>query len=367
MNNVPHLPLAGWFGLVLMSLLACAASAAETTPCTASGAPERPLKVESYRIPSEMPGIELFIRNKRPDGVKAFPADRILLYVHGATYPSETAFDLPLGGFSWMDYLACRGFDVYLVDVRGYGLSSRPPEMNLPPNDHPPIVNTDVALRDVASAVEHIRQRRSVERINLLGWSWGTTIVGAFASRHPEKVNRLVLYGPLWIRNPPPPPANGTPPAPEEPLGSYRTVTKDMARKRWLANVPEAKQKDLVPPGWFEAWVDSTWATDPTSEKTGLLRAPNGVIQDIRNYWAAGKAYYDPVRITVPAFIAHAEWDVDTPAYMAYTLFGLLTNAPWKRMVEIGEGTHTVIMEKNRLQLFNSVQAFLEEPDPRQK
>ena len=245
-----------------------------------------------------MPGIELYIRNKRPDGVKAFPADRILLYVHGATYPSETAFDLPLGGYSWMDYLACRGFDVYLVDVRGYGASSRPPEMNVPAAEHPPIVNTDVAVRDVAAAIEHIRARRAVERIALLGWSWGTTIMASYTAQHPDKVNRLVLYAPLWVRSPPPAAATPpTPPAPEEALGSYRTVTKDTARKRWFANVPEAKQKDLVPPGWFEAWVDATWATDPTSAQSGLLRAPNGVLQDIRNYWAAGKPYYDPARI----------------------------------------------------------------------
>jgi hypothetical protein len=47
---------------------------------------------------------------------------------------------------------------------------------------------------------------------------------------------------------------------------------------------------------------------------------------------------------------------------MSTALFGLLKNAPVKRMVEIGEGTHTVIMEKNRLQLFREVQLFLDEP-----
>ena len=45
------------------------------------------------------------------------------------TYPSETAFDLPLGGRSMMDYIALQGWDVYLFDVRGYGGSTRPPEM----------------------------------------------------------------------------------------------------------------------------------------------------------------------------------------------------------------------------------------------
>ena len=32
-----------------------------------------------------------------------------------------------------------------------------------------------------------------------------------------------------------------------------------------------------------------------------------------------------------------------------------------KRLVILGEGTHTVVMEKNRLQLLREVQLFLEE------
>jgi alpha-beta hydrolase superfamily lysophospholipase len=46
---------------------------------------------------------------------------------------------------------------------------------------------------------------------------------------------------------------------------------------------------------------------------------------------------------------------------MAQTLFPLLVNAPAKRLVMYGEGTHSIIMEKNRMQLFNAVQDFLEE------
>src|ERR1700674_2379769 len=90
------------------------------------------IAMEEFVVPSSDAGIELYVRNKHPQGVRKFPADKILLYVHGATYPSETAFDLRLNGLSWMDYIAQRGYDVYLVDLRGYGRSTRPPEM-----DHP--------------------------------------------------------------------------------------------------------------------------------------------------------------------------------------------------------------------------------------
>ena len=312
--------------------------------------------VESYTISAKDAGIELYVRNKRPAEMKTFTPERTLLYVHGATYPSETAFDLELGGFSWMDYIARQGYDVYLLDLRGYGRSTRPAEMDQPAKDNAPIVKTETAVRDIEAVVEHILQRRGIEKLNLLGWSWGTTTMGSYAAQNPQRVNKLVLYAPVWLRKEPlklPPGA----------LPAYRTVTKDAAKQRWLAGVPPEKVKGLIPDGWFEAWVDATFATDPVGaqQTPPVLRAPNGVVDDIQNFWAAGKPKYDPAKITAPTLIVHAEWDQDTPAYMSQALFPLLTNAKSKRYVVIGEGTHTVIMEKNRMQLFKQVQLFLDE------
>jgi pimeloyl-ACP methyl ester carboxylesterase len=127
--------------------------------------------------------------------------------------------------------------------------------------------------------------------------------------------------------------------------------------------VPKHKQADLIPPGWFEAWADATFATDPVGAKKTpqVLRAPNGVVLDGREFWSSGKPLYDPALIRVPTFLAHAEWDADLPNYMLYAYFEKLTNTPYKRYVQIGEGTHTVIMEKNRMQLFQAVQNFLDE------
>ena len=53
-------------------------------------------------------GISIFVRNKRSASLTTFRPERTVLYVHGATYPASTSFDLALDGFSWMDYLAAR-------------------------------------------------------------------------------------------------------------------------------------------------------------------------------------------------------------------------------------------------------------------
>ena len=84
------------------------------------------LAVEEMMVPSSDAGIEIYVRNKRPADMTSFRPERTVLYVHGATYPASTAFDLQLDGMSWMDYIASRGYDVYLLDLRGYGKSTRP-------------------------------------------------------------------------------------------------------------------------------------------------------------------------------------------------------------------------------------------------
>src|SRR5262245_9988832 len=316
------------------------------------------LVTEEMMVKTGDPGIEIYMRNKRPANMMSFRPEQTVLYVHGATYPSETAFDLKLDGQSWMEYIASRGYDVWLLDLRGYGKSTRPPEMNDKPEANGPIVQGVTAVKDIGAAVDFILQKRNIPRLNLLGWSWGTTLMATYTTQNANKVERLVLYAPAWIRQTP-----SLVQAGPGKLAAYRMVTREQAKERWYTGVPEDKKAALIPAGWFDAWADATFATDPVGAQMSppVVRAPNGVIQDSTEFFAAGKPYYDPSKITVPTLLIHAEWDKDTPPYMAQTLFPLLVNSPGKRYVALAEGTHTIIMERNRLKLFEAVQAFLDE------
>jgi pimeloyl-ACP methyl ester carboxylesterase len=190
-----------------------------------------------------------------------------------------------------------------------------------------------------------------VDKINVLGWSWGTAITVLYTSRNNAKVNRLVLYAPIWLRQTKSLTDSGGD------LGAYRTVTIDVARKRKEAGLKPGKNP--MPDAWFEAWAEATFASDPAGAKASprFVRAPNGVVQDGRDYWSVGKPMYAPADIRVPTLLILAEWDADTPQ----TLFPQLVNAAPKRLVVIGEGTHSVINEKNRIQLFREVQIFFDE------
>jgi pimeloyl-ACP methyl ester carboxylesterase len=324
------------------------------TGCATSGTRDTALEMEEFQVPALDPGIQLYVRNKRPAGMKSFTPAKTVVFVHGATYPAETAFDLQLDGLSWMDYIARRGYDVWLLDLRGYGRSTRPPQMNQPAEQNLPLTTGAVGQSDLDAVIDFVRKRRGLERVTLLGWSWGTTLMATYTTRHPAKVEKLVLYAPQFLRD------NakfGAPPA--APKTAYRVVSRAQAKERWLTGVPAHARDALIPAGWFEAWADATFATDPAGGGQ-TLRAPNGVMLDSSNSYWIGKPYYDPAQITVPTLLIVADWDADTPTYMAKALHERMTRAPYKRLTILPEGTHTILMERNRMKLFEEVQRFLD-------
>jgi pimeloyl-ACP methyl ester carboxylesterase len=166
----------------------------------------------------------------------------VVLFVHGAGTPAEVAFDVPHSDYSWMAYLANAGFDVFSMDMEGYGRSTRPTVMNDPCNLAPaqqtqfvpgliPELGapsfqgaaTTIASdwNDIAAVVDYLRAQTHVERINLVGWSQGGPRAGGYAAQHPEQVQRLVLLAPAYARNGP-----STAPAPRADAVPFNTQSK---------------------------------------------------------------------------------------------------------------------------------------------
>src|SRR5690242_9849668 len=111
-------------------------------PCFADDG-QRLLIVDHYvQVKSTVPAIagqyaQIYVREVVQAGVALHgqPApDRVALFVHGMGTPAEVAFDVPYQDYSWMAYLARAGFDVFAMDMTGYGRSTRPEPMNNPCN-----------------------------------------------------------------------------------------------------------------------------------------------------------------------------------------------------------------------------------------
>lgn len=309
---------------------------------------------ESLMIDSDTPGVQLHLRRKYLRSQTPFTAENTLVMVHGATYSSGSLYDVRLNGLSFMDALALRGFNVYAVDVRGYGHSTRPAEMEAPPEDNPPLYGTETGVRDLAQAVEWVRHSHGLERVQIFGMSWGGTVAGAYTSRNNDKVNRLVVLAPQWLND------QGARIDEGGKLGSYRHVAVGESKMRWVSAAPAEHRESLIPPGWFEAWAAASLAEDPqsASHHPAAMRAVNGTIQDVRDFWSVNHPFYQPQDITRPVLLVHGEWDADVPLRLMTGYFTSLTASPERRWVEIGEATHMMLMEKNRLQVFRAVADF---------
>jgi len=149
-------------------------------------------------------------------------------------------------------------------------------------------------------------------------------------------------------------------------LSSYRKVTLDETRRRWFRGLDISTAEVLCPEGELEAWWHHALSADPigASQIPSVLSAPNGVLADLAEYWAAGIPTYEPGSIRVPVLTILGEWDVDTPLRMAHELFGRLTGAPHKRLEVLGKGTHSMCLEVNRFELYRRVEHFLSTPLP---
>ncbi len=189
---------------------------------------QRLLGVDHFvRVTSTVPAIagqpaQLYVRERVLAGTalrgRSFE-NRVVLFVHGAGTPAEVSFDVPYQDYSWMGHLARAGFDVFSVDMTGYGRSTRPFPMNDPCNLAPdrqagftapckasyPGNLTTIASDwdDVGAAVDYIRALRRVDRVSLVAWSLGGPRAGGYAARNPQKVNRLVLLAPGYNRQMP--------------------------------------------------------------------------------------------------------------------------------------------------------------------
>lgn len=283
-----------------------------------------------------------------------------LLMVHGATYASTMVFDYAIEGRSWMDVLARAGFDVWCIDLPGYGSAERPPEMTEPPSKNLPFMRTADAQACVESAIERVLSHCAVPKLHLLGYSWGTAICGAVAGRLPEAVERLVLLGALWLKDVPSAIA-GT-----EPPGAYRTVTADAALKRWLTGLDTEQIKLIGTPAERLAWASATVMTDPSTGAgpDAFLCAPAGVVADVMEFWAAGRPTYSPEAVRAPTLIVVGEWDHETTPEQGREVFRRLEGAETKRYVLVGGATHSMPLERMRTVLYATVLAFLDEGSP---
>ena len=116
------------------------------------------------------------------------------LYYEQSGNPSGKPVVFLHGGPGGGTHPKCRGFfdpaiyRIVLFDQRGCGKSTPHAEL------------TDNTTWDLVADIERVREHLSIDRWQVFGGSWGSTLALAYAQTHPDKVTELVLRGVFMLR-----------------------------------------------------------------------------------------------------------------------------------------------------------------------
>ena len=222
----------------------------------------------------------LYVRERAlPAVLKSGAGDKVVLFVHGAGTPAEVSFDVPYQDYSWMGYLAAAGYDVFSVDMTGYGRSARPAPMNdkcnlspepqngfgvTCPQSYPgDLTNIESDWNDISAAVAYIKKLRHVDKINLIAWSQGGPRAGGWTANHPDQVSKLILLAPAYSRT-----AKAEAPAVlPVPGPAFNTQSHDQFTANWERQAPCPGQYD-------PAAAASVWSEMLKSDPVGASRTP---------------------------------------------------------------------------------------------
>jgi pimeloyl-ACP methyl ester carboxylesterase len=302
---------------------------------------------------------EVALESRASRGVPA--ADRVVLFVHGAGTPAEVAFDVPYKDYSWMAYLATAGFDVFSMDMTGYGRSTRPAAMNDPCNfpkeqqaqfvpsvipapcapSHPtPITTMDSDWSDIAAVVDHLRTIRRVDKVSLVGWSQGGPRAAGYAMRNPEKIARLVVLAPAYSRASALEAPNPLPPS-NSPMNAQS-----------LANFAANWDRQVGCPDQYEpAASASVWSEMLASDSVGATWGPGVRRAPSVPTWGFNQAAV--AKLQTPFLMVSGVHDKQVAPERVRQLYADL-GSKQKVFVDLACSSHNAMWEKNHLLLFQA-------------
>lgn len=156
------------------------------------------------------------------------PSGKPVIYLHGGpgagTDPRQRRFFNP------------EKYRIILFDQRGCGKST--PHACLEEN----------STWDLVSDIEKLRVQLGIEKWQVFGGSWGSTLALAYAETHPDRVTELILRGVFLLRH-------------KDVHWFYQYGTSELFPEAWqeyLKPIPEAERGDLV-----QAYHKRLTADDP--------------------------------------------------------------------------------------------------------
>lgn len=239
-------------------------------------------------------------------------------------------------------YFDPKRYRIILFDQRGCGKSKPHAEL------------TDNTTWALVEDMERLRRHLGVERWQVFGGSWGSTLAMAYAETHPDKVTELVLRGIFTLRR-------------EELLWFYQEGASWLFPDLWqdyLAPIPAAERGDMIAAYYkrltgdnreeqlraakaWSLWEGGTVSLLPSEERMQSFSSDLFALAFARiecHYFQHGGffdrddqiiANVDRVR-NIPAVIVQGRYDVCTPVKTAWELHQAWPEADFRLIADAG-------------------------------
>ena len=193
---------------------------------------------------------------------------------------------------------------------------------------------------EVGAVVDYRRTLRHVDRVSLVAWSLGGPRSGGFASRHPDKVQKLVLLAPAFNRA-----ASSSAPAkvPADGAAMNKQSREDFTTN-WDRQVGCADQYE---PAVSETVWSKMLESDPVGATwgPGVRRAPGTTV------WGWNAEVVS--KLQVPTLMVTGAHDKQVPPDRVRELYADL-GSRHKVFVDLACSSHNAMWEKNHTLLFRA-------------
>jgi proline iminopeptidase len=240
-------------------------------------------------------------------------------------------------------------YRVVQFDQRGCGRST--PHASDPATD----MSTNTT-HHLVSDMERVREHLGIRRWLMYGGSWGSTLILAYAERHPERVSEIVIPGVTTTRR-------------SEIDWLYRGVRRFFPEQweRFRLGVPEADRdgdlvaayarlmenlapavRDAAAAAWL-AWEDAVISLEPKGTPNAYSARPtvaqHAFVRICAHYFshgawlAEGQLLRDAGRLAgIPGALIHGRLDMGSPVGTAWELSRAWPDA---RLIVVGDSGHT--------------------------
>jgi pimeloyl-ACP methyl ester carboxylesterase len=243
---------------------------------------------------------------------------------------------ISMGTISFADYLAENNIHVFLLDMRGYGMSSVVENQT---------ITTELFYSDITATIEHIKQKIPKSEISIFGFSLAGALCVGYATKNPDTFKNIIVLNTQWKRFKNHEPNTYGILDGVDATQPYWNISLDKIKNR--LEIAQLDNKNFIEPLWYKEASDALKKYHTTyDDSTNSWKIPNYML-DQKFFEDIGEMRYNSRTL-----VLSSQYDNEMPYFVSSRLHKEIRNNK-KYLLTVPNATHLCIWEKQREYVYN--------------